>query len=58
VSRGAPAEAVDVAFDEGFTFVNPFSVRKQIEGQISRAWRRDVAGNHHKGRRVVEGNFD
>jgi hypothetical protein len=25
VSRGAPAKAVDVAFDEGFSFVNPFS---------------------------------
>src|SRR4029077_6861189 len=24
---------VDVAFDEGFGFVNPLSVRKQIEGQ-------------------------
>ncbi len=27
---------VDVAFDEGFSLVNPLSVRKQIEGQI--AW--------------------
>ena len=26
---------VDVAFDEGFGFVNPLSVRKQIEGQIA-----------------------
>jgi len=29
-------ERVDCVFDEGFTFVNPLSVRKQIEGQI--AW--------------------
>jgi isoquinoline 1-oxidoreductase beta subunit len=29
-------ERVDCVFDEGFAFVNPLSVRKQIEGQI--AW--------------------
>ena len=29
-------ERVDVAFDEGFGFINPLSVRKQLEGQI--AW--------------------
>jgi isoquinoline 1-oxidoreductase beta subunit len=29
-------ERVDCVFDEGFSFVNPLSVRKQIEGQI--AW--------------------
>jgi isoquinoline 1-oxidoreductase subunit beta len=29
-------ERVDCVFDEGFTFINPLSVRKQIEGQI--AW--------------------
>ena len=53
MSRGGllRLERVDVVFDEGFSFVNPLSVRKQIEGQI--AWaleRRDVAGNHHQGR--------
>src|SRR6516165_12108532 len=29
-------ERVDVVFDEGFSFVNPLAVRKQIEGQV--AW--------------------
>jgi isoquinoline 1-oxidoreductase beta subunit len=29
-------ERVDCVFDEGFSFINPLSVRKQIEGQI--AW--------------------
>ena len=31
-------ERVDVAFDEGFGFVNPLSVRKQIEGQVAWGW--------------------
>ena len=32
---------VDIAFDSGFTLVNPLTVRKQIEGQI--AWGYDDA---------------
>jgi isoquinoline 1-oxidoreductase beta subunit len=31
-------ERIDVAFDEGFGFVNPLSVRKQIEGQVAWGW--------------------
>lgn len=31
-------QRVDVAFDEGFGFVNPLSVRKQIEGQVAWGW--------------------
>ena len=31
-------ERVDFAFDEGFGFVNPLSVKKQIEGQVAWAW--------------------
>lgn len=50
---------VDVAFDEGFGFVNPLSVRKQIEGQIafgySDAMYQEVT---IKNGRAVEGNFD
>jgi isoquinoline 1-oxidoreductase subunit beta len=52
-------ERVDVAFDEGFSFVNPLSVRKQIEGQI--AWGLGDAMWQEitvKDGRVVEGNFD
>jgi len=52
-------ERVDVVFDEGFSFVNPLSVRKQIEGQI--AW----AFSDAKWQQItirdggtVEGNFD
>jgi isoquinoline 1-oxidoreductase beta subunit len=45
--------------DEGFSFVNPLSVRKQIEGQI--AWGLGDAMWQEitvKDGRVVEGNFD
>ena len=46
-------------FDEGFCFVNPLSVRKQIEGQIAWAlsdamWQEITV----KDGRIVEGNFD
>jgi isoquinoline 1-oxidoreductase subunit beta len=61
VSRGGllRLERVDVVFDEGFSFVNPLSVRKQIEGQI--AWGLGDAMWQEitvKDGRVVEGNFD
>jgi isoquinoline 1-oxidoreductase subunit beta len=61
VSRGGllRLERVDVVFDEGFSFVNPLSVRKQIEGQI--AWGMGDAMWQEitvKDGRVVEGNFD
>jgi isoquinoline 1-oxidoreductase beta subunit len=50
---------VDVAFDQGFTFVNPLTVRKQIEGQM--AWGYDDAVHQEvtiKDGRAVETNFD
>jgi isoquinoline 1-oxidoreductase subunit beta len=52
-------ERVDCVFDEGFSLVNPLSVRKQIEGQIAWAigdamWQEITVRNG----RVVEGNFD
>jgi isoquinoline 1-oxidoreductase beta subunit len=51
-------ERVDVAFDEGFGFINPLSVRKQLEGQIawslSDMWQEITV----KDGRIVEGNFD
>jgi isoquinoline 1-oxidoreductase beta subunit len=52
-------ERVDCVFDEGFSFVNPLSVRKQIEGQIAWAfgdamWQEITI----KDGRTVEGNFD
>jgi isoquinoline 1-oxidoreductase subunit beta len=52
-------ERVDVVFDEGFSFVNPLAVRKQIEGQVAWAlsdamWQEITV----KDGRVVEGNFD
>jgi isoquinoline 1-oxidoreductase subunit beta len=52
-------ERVDVVFDEGFTFVNPLAVRKQIEGQIAWAfgdamWQEITI----KDGRTVQGNFD
>ncbi len=61
VNRGGllGLERVDVVFDEGFSFVNPLSVRKQIEGQI--AWGLGDAMWQEitvKDGRVVEGNFD
>jgi len=52
-------ERVDVVFDEGYGFVNPLSVRKQIEGQI--AWALSDAKWLEitiKDGRAVEGNFD
>jgi isoquinoline 1-oxidoreductase beta subunit len=52
-------ERVDVVFDEGFSFVNPLSVRKQIEGQI--AWALSDAKWQEitiRDGRAVEGNFD
>jgi isoquinoline 1-oxidoreductase beta subunit len=52
-------ERVDVVFDEGFSLVNPLSVRKQIEGQI--AWALSDAKWQEitiKEGRAVEGNFD
>jgi isoquinoline 1-oxidoreductase beta subunit len=58
--QGLPRlERVDCVFDEGFTLVNPLSVRKQIEGQIAWAlgdalWQEITV----KDGRVVEGNFD
>ncbi len=52
-------ERVDVVFDEGFSFVNPLSVSKQIEGQIAWAlsdamWQEITV----KDGCVGEGNFD
>jgi isoquinoline 1-oxidoreductase beta subunit len=52
-------ERVDVVFDEGFSFVNPLAVRKQIEGQV--AWALSDAMWQEitiKDGRTVEGNFD
>jgi isoquinoline 1-oxidoreductase subunit beta len=52
-------ERVDVVFDQGFSFVNPLSVHKQIEGQI--AWALGDAKWQEitiKDGRTVEGNFD
>jgi isoquinoline 1-oxidoreductase subunit beta len=50
---------VDVVFDEGFSFMNRLSIRKQIEGQI--AWGYDDTMHHavtiNQGR-AVETNFD
>jgi isoquinoline 1-oxidoreductase subunit beta len=61
ISKGGQLrlERVDVAFDEGYGFVNLLSVRKQIEGQI--AWAvSDVMWQELtvKDGRIVEGNFD
>jgi isoquinoline 1-oxidoreductase beta subunit len=52
-------ERVDVVFEEGFSLVNPLSVRKQIEGQIAFAlsdamWQEITI----KDGRTVQGNFD
>jgi isoquinoline 1-oxidoreductase beta subunit len=52
-------ERVDCVFDEGFSFVNPLSVRKQLEGQIAWAlgdtlWQEITV----KDGGVVEGNMD
>jgi isoquinoline 1-oxidoreductase beta subunit len=50
---------VDVAHEEGFGFINPLTVRKQIEGQI--VWFYNDAMHqecHVEGGRIVENNFD
>jgi isoquinoline 1-oxidoreductase beta subunit len=50
---------VDVVFDQGFTFVNPLTVRKQIEGQMN--WGYDDAlyqAATIRDGRAVETNFD
>ena len=49
----------DVAFEQGFAFMHPLAVRKQVEGQIS--WAYDDAmyqGTTLKDGRAVERNFD
>ncbi len=50
---------VDVAFEQGFAFMHPLAVRKQIEGQI--AWAYDdtmYQGTTLKDGRAIERNFD
>ncbi len=52
-------ERVDCVFEEGFSFINPLSVRKQIEGQMAwvlsdTLWQESTVDNG----RVVEGNYD
>jgi isoquinoline 1-oxidoreductase beta subunit len=50
---------VDVAFEEGFAFMHPLAVRKQVEGQL--AWAYDDAmyqGTTLRDGRAVERNFD
>jgi isoquinoline 1-oxidoreductase subunit beta len=50
---------VDVAHEEGFGFVNPLTVRKQIEGQIVWFWNDAMhQACHVEGGRIVENNFD
>jgi isoquinoline 1-oxidoreductase subunit beta len=50
---------VDVAFDEGFGFVNPLSVRKQIEGQIAFGYSDAIYQEVTiRDGRAVEGNFN
>jgi isoquinoline 1-oxidoreductase beta subunit len=52
-------ERVDIAFDQGFGFVNPLSVKKQIEGQVY--WGYDDALYQEmvvKDGRMVQNNFD
>ncbi|HEY6988878.1 MAG TPA: molybdopterin cofactor-binding domain-containing protein, partial [Bryobacteraceae bacterium] len=61
ISRGGllRLERVDVVFDEGFSFINPLAVRKQIEGQV--AWALSDAMWQEitiKDGRTVQGNFD
>jgi isoquinoline 1-oxidoreductase beta subunit len=50
---------VDIAHEEGFGFVNPLSVRKQLEGQLVWFWNDAM---HQECRvadgRIVENNFD
>jgi isoquinoline 1-oxidoreductase beta subunit len=50
---------VDVAFEQGFAFMHPLAVRKQIEGQI--AWAYDdtmYQGTTLRDGRAIERNFD
>jgi isoquinoline 1-oxidoreductase beta subunit len=50
---------VDVAHEEGFGFVNPLTVRKQVEGQIVWFWNDAMhQACHVEGGRIVENNFD
>jgi isoquinoline 1-oxidoreductase subunit beta len=50
---------VDVAHEEGFGFVNPLTVRKQLEGQIVWFWNDAMhQACHVEGGRIVENNFD
>ena len=54
-----PAKRVDVAHETGFSLVNPLSVKKQIEGQIT--WFYNDAMhqmNTIKDGRIVENNFN
>jgi isoquinoline 1-oxidoreductase beta subunit len=58
-SGQAHLERVDIVFDQGFSLVNPLSVRKQIEGQIAFAlsdamWQEITI----KDGRTIQGNFD
>jgi isoquinoline 1-oxidoreductase subunit beta len=49
---------VDVAHEEGFGFVNPLTVRKQIEGQIVWFYNDAMLQECHvEGGRIVENNF-
>jgi CO/xanthine dehydrogenase Mo-binding subunit len=50
---------VDVAHEEGFGLVNPLSVRKQIEGQITWFYNDTMLQECNvAGGRIVENNFD
>jgi isoquinoline 1-oxidoreductase beta subunit len=52
-------ERVDIAHDEGFGLVNPLTVKKQLEGQIT--WFYNDAMYQEcnvQGGRIVENNFD
>jgi isoquinoline 1-oxidoreductase beta subunit len=50
---------VDVVFDQGYSFVNPVSVRKQIEGQMAWGWSDTMyQAATMKDGRCVESNFD
>ena len=50
---------VDIAFDQGFSLVNPLTAKKQIEGQIAWGWDDTMyqEGTIKDGQ-VVECNFD
>jgi isoquinoline 1-oxidoreductase beta subunit len=52
-------ERVDIAHDEGFGLVNPLSVRKQLEGQITWFFNDAMYQECHVADgRIVESNFD